>query len=519
MTTPDEGTVFASQKSGTPPPPPHIAMVPREVAISLRAGDSVTVPFTLTRLRTTAAISLDVGPLPENITAEFSPASLPELQVATNKPTNFALILTAASEVPPASVQIEVSAFDALDEIAAGAVIDLNLHAYGQVKPLYQLLNVLYAPPGTNAGKGASQVVYGSDSTTGTTDSLSDSFKSSVGVTASVSGGVGAVTLGASAQYTAAQTTTDTSEISIKKGTSTQINVTGPSQDGINHGHDLFYLWLNPLLYVDIDHQNNVAWEIGVDGPEMLIQYVYADWLRDPSLLPAGTAKALADRGLGAADYAQILARDPFSDDSTIDANRFLRLPHSFPYIPPEHPGDPVPTMTYTLTNSTTASGTQKVETQYGVSVSVSAAFKVVLASLTLKADASLQWTNTSTSVGTTGASQSASVTIGGPSFGYQGPTNVLVYWDTIFSSFMFGFTTDPPLISGVLIDRDGNPVAHKLLRLDVVGNSLTTFTDTRGNYRFYGDAEGHGTISVDTAKFAVVIGRGESSSELRMMK
>jgi hypothetical protein len=33
-----------------------------------------------------------------------------------------------------------------------------------------------------------------------------------------------------------------------------------------------------------------------------------------------------------------------------------------------------------------------------------------------------------------------ASVAVGGPAYGYTGPTNVLVYWDTIYSSFMFAF-------------------------------------------------------------------------------
>ena len=30
--------------------------------------------------------------------------------------------------------------------------------------------------------------------------------------------------------------------------------------------------------------------------------------------------------------------------------------------------------------------------------------------------------------------------TVGGPSFNYTGPTNILVYWDSVYHSFMFAF-------------------------------------------------------------------------------
>ena len=54
------------------------------------------------------------------------------------------------------------------------------------------------------------------------------------------------------------------------------------------------------------------------------------------------------------------------------------------------------------------------------------------------KLDESLEWTNTSEQ--TLESKQSATVTVGGPGFDYSGPTSVLVYWDTVYNSFMFAF-------------------------------------------------------------------------------
>ena len=43
--------------------------------------------------------------------------------------------------------------------------------------------------------------------------------------------------------------------------------VTGPSVNGIDHDYDLFYLWLNPMLNVTIDPENNLNWELGSTAP------------------------------------------------------------------------------------------------------------------------------------------------------------------------------------------------------------------------------------------------------------
>jgi hypothetical protein len=134
-----------------------------------------------------------------------------------------------------------------------------------------------------------------------------------------------------------------------------------------------------------------------------------------------------------------------------IDPNRFVLTTTSFPYEPPPHATDTVPTKTSVFTNATTSTTTQQVQTEYGVSVTVSAGIQFL--TTTLKTAGSLQWTNTSTSTQTTGSTQQASVTVGGPAFGYTGLTDILVYWDTIYQSFMFAFSTGSPSASGMLTD------------------------------------------------------------------
>jgi hypothetical protein len=112
---------------------------------------------------------------------------------------------------------------------------------------------------------------------------------------------------------------------------------------------------------------------------------------------------------------------------------------------------------------------------------------------------------------------QSASVTIGGPAFGYTGPTDVLVYWDTVFGSFMFAFATGTPAASGALTDSAGTPIAYNALTLTSGGQTLSTFTGPNGQYHFYGAAQGQGTITVDDQEFAVAVGPDQPARTLQL--
>jgi hypothetical protein len=363
----------------------------------------------------------------------------------------------------------------------------------GTARLRYVILTVVYAPPGTNGGKSNSSVDYGASSSTGTTTSISNSFKETVAATATT----GAAGFEASAGFTTSQTTTDTSSLDIKKTASSDIQVAGPPADGINHDEDLFYLWLNPQLTVTIDPGNNLNWSLGAAGPTMIVQYVRAGQLKNPSLMPPGLQQQLAAAGLTTADYATILATDPFATGGTvIDPNRFLPTPQSFPYEPPFTATDAVPQIKYVQANTVTYTASHAVQVAYGVSIGASGGLDLGFLKVNLKVTDTFEWTNTATSSSTSASTQSATVTVGGPAFGYTGPTDVLVYWDTVFNSFLFAFDDGAPSVSSVLKDTAGQPVPNSPVTLTAGPHKFSTFSDAKGGYRFYGVPAGPGKVS-----------------------
>jgi hypothetical protein len=296
----------------------------------------------------------------------------------------------------------------------------------GKVRPRYQVLFVVYAPPGNAGGRNISVVDYGEGSTVGSTVSTASSFRDGTSVTASASGGIfagGSVSTG----LDLAATKTDSTSIDMKKSKSWDIRVSGPTADGIDHDRDLYDLWLNPVLTVTIGH-GRLTWGFDPAGGPMNLKYVYGGWLKKPATMPPDVQASLAGAGITPADYPRILSTNPFSSGTTINPDRFLPTDRTFPYEPPFSASDSVPTMTFVQKNDTTRSSNKKFDVEYGVSVSISADVGFGdLFKASLKVSDSFKWTNSSTLGTSTLSSQSATVTVGGPSFGYRGPTDVLV--------------------------------------------------------------------------------------------
>jgi hypothetical protein len=388
----------------------------------------------------------------------------------------------------------------------------------GTMRPKYYILTVLYAPPGSNGGKGSSSVDYSTGSTTGTTTSTSSSFKNTVNVSASIGFDVSIFKLGASTDFSTSTTKTDTTSQDIKKSQAWDIKVTGPAEDGINHDHDMFVLMLNPLLAANVYPGNNVLWTMGVDGQVMNIQSVYVGWLKDPSSMPGGVKQQLDAAGLTPADYAQILSTNPFASGATaIDPNRYLPITQSFPYEPPFSATDPVFTSSFNVQNTVTVTDTHTVQHQYSVSVSFSAGIKFLSASL--KIGDSMDWTNTN-SLGTTSIStQSATATVGGPAFGYTGPTDIVGYFDTLYNSFMFAFPAEPPATAGTVLDAAGKPVSHQAVTLSIGPHNFKTMTNAQGQYRIYGAPEGNGSLAVDgqASGHAVAVQAGAAPATVQL--
>ena len=307
----------------------------------------------------------------------------------------------------------------------------------GTVRPKYYVLTVLYSPPGANDGKSSSLVDYSSGSTTGTKttteSSWKDEFKSGFGPIGD--------DVGLGAEFDASYSSTDATAVEIKKSKSLSIKVPGPAKDGIDHDHDVFVLLLNPLLQVTVFPGNNVQQAFTTDGPVMNIQYVYVGWLRNPQAMPPGVKHELDAAGLTTADYAQILSTNPFASGSTtIDTDRYLATPQTFAYEPPYSATDTPWTETYEVDSTSTETSTRTVEHIYTVGVSLSVH---ALGDL-LKFSDTMEWSSKNSTESSQSTEEKASVSVGGPAFGYAGPTDILVYWDTVYKSFMFTFPARP---------------------------------------------------------------------------
>jgi hypothetical protein len=381
----------------------------------------------------------------------------------------------------------------------------------GIVRPKYQIVTVVYAPPGTHGGNSSSQVEYSSGSTLGTTTSTSSSFKSGV----SVSMSVGFAGSSVDSDFGYSTTSTDSTSIDVQKVHESRVLVKGSSQNGIDHDYDTFYLWLNPEFRVTLDNTNTLDSQLDINGTTMLIQYVYVSWLKNPSTMPAGLKQILNKAGLTEEDYAEILKTNPFaSGESKLDPDRYLPTTHSFPYLPPPKPNDPVPTLTYTQKSTLARSASHTAQTQYNMGYSVTAGIDGLFKA-SLKTSQSLEWTNSATTGSSKTSAQQASVTIGGPSYGYDGPTDVRVYWDTVFSSFVFRFAEEAPSVSGRLIDAEGSPVASEPVTLAAGHNEFTTFTDHQGGFRFYGASGDEGEVSARDKRLKVQLGAGQPLASL----
>jgi hypothetical protein len=319
----------------------------------------------------------------------------------------------------------------------------------GTMRPKYYVLTVLYAPPGTsNGGTSGTLVDYGSSSATGTKTSVSSAFKDEldVGVTFATKD------VGVNAQFSMSSTTTDATSLQIQKAETFDIKIPGPAKDGVDHDHDVFVILLNPLLQVALFPGNVTEVAVGLDGPVMNIQYVYAGWLKNVGTMAPGVKQQLDAGGLDASDYAQILSTNPFaSGPADIDTNRFRPLSESLAYEPPYSADDKPWMETYSVQNTTTNTSDEKVEIKYSVGLSTS------LTNI-LKITGSFEWTNTNETETTSGSTESASVTLGGPSFGYTGNTEVVVYWDSVFHSFMFAIPDTLP--AGVRPSHPGRRAA-----------------------------------------------------------
>ncbi len=361
----------------------------------------------------------------------------------------------------------------------------------GYGRPKYKVLTVVYAPPGKQGGGSTSAVSYGNGSTWGSTTTCEDGFKQEYTTTVSATGGFLGESSG-SLIFGYGRSSTDSKATEIKKSSSTTISLGGPSVDGIDHDRDLIWLWLNPKLRVSLPTATAIEWKLDNSEP-MDIQYVYVGHLKDPSQMPPGVAQRLAYYGITTADYAEILEADPYAYGAVPVSSRYVSLNTTFPYEPPYAPGDPVPTLNFTATYSSTDTSGSEVVNEYTSGVTWEGGLDFIsLVQAKLKVESKWTWTDTKSLSTATGTEESASVTIGGPAFGYTGPTDMGVYYDLLYKSFLFvPIDGAPPTVTGWVYSRSNRPVAGKQVLLSANGVTYRTFANADGEFRFFGVPSG----------------------------
>ena len=362
----------------------------------------------------------------------------------------------------------------------------------GYINPSYRIVGVVYAPPGS-----ASYVQYTNTTMMGTSTSTQGSFatneSSSIQVCETLSGASiplikDNAKLCESYSNSFTQQTSNSSSIAINQ-TTTFVNKWPGSSDGLDHGNDIVYVWLNPIAWFSFPSTNppqqtpiqfNGYSFDGADdydnGSEMEVVPIYLSQLLNPSTI-ATSDPTLYDRlqrtwaqpnvdgtgpGLTDADLAQIAAADPFSDPNyvfsvpsapagnlTSSDGRFTQTvnepliyqPGTATATPPTYSYQWAYTNTQTQGQGATNTSVEGFAEEESVGLDFFAGFTI-----DLKQSQSMTWTDGWNSLTTNMTGQTNQVSVTGPAYcapgsttctPYTGPQEFNVYQDNIFGTFM----------------------------------------------------------------------------------
>lgn len=385
----------------------------------------------------------------------------------------------------------------------------------GSITPKYSVVGVIYAPPGSTSGQ-RSFVEYSQTSQLGTAVSVADSFRYGTQLTANAS------FLGASlgASLGLSTTVTDQTSTELRLGQGRTLRYTGSAgRDGINHDEDLIVLWLNPQVNFTV-FGTSIAWNLGTPNNQPVrIFQVQVGYLKDPSIMPVAVRTVLETAGIYPSEYTRILSHNPFAyaDNPVLDPRRFVRANSTLPYIPPLDPRGALAAYTWTENSTFTVSTTNMFENAYSVGFTYGTGFDIDIVKISLKLDKSWTWTNKTATTKSTSKSQSATFSILPPGYGYTGVSEIGVYWDLLYGSYVFvplnpSWTTDGSFkptsratITGVALDASNNPVvSREVLLRDSTGTSYRTFTTPSGNFTFHEIPAGNCRITIGDAHESV---------------
>ena len=266
------------------------------------------------------------------------------------------------------------------------------------------------------------------------------------------------------------------SSVAIAQTTSNTTSLSGVADpNGINHDYDYIFVWLNPVLQFSVGPgPNQVQWNgYGSDvsdptSPDMDVigipvgclngHFTNSAWSPTCQDISSGPlARSWAQNnvdgsgpGLTTADLANILAADPFSSpgytltlaagSNTTADGRFTAC--SNPQCSTTIDFEPDITTSYSQGYSVTASTSQTVNYAYSQTFSLQSQFQGTDFGNNFNADLKTAGTLTSgyqfNQFTNNSQGQTASFTIVGPSPGYAGPLQFVVYQDNLYGTFMF---------------------------------------------------------------------------------
>jgi hypothetical protein len=344
----------------------------------------------------------------------------------------------------------------------------------GALTPKYIVLGVLYSPPGAK-----SSVTYTQSTALGTSSTLKNTFQSTTSVSTSLGLAIGSAKISGSLSETTSNTWTQqadsTSSYTVNKTTTNAQQAPGPlsSAIGVDHDYDQVLVWVNPKANLSVGNNtpSNILWNgytydsndtYSPNGPDVVSIYIFC--LKNPFSNPTCTDNSGrlsrswdTTSGLGGltlADYAEIAQRDPFYSNPSYDPssdtnNRFTYTGQSANYNPAA-PGDGANTYSGSLAYSTVASAGQDASDSYQVSYTLDAGIKSVLTA-EIKTTNTTTWTNMWSATQTETVGQTAAYSITGPlaTDNYQGPTNLEVWQDNVYGTFMFYAPGSTPTSAG----------------------------------------------------------------------
>lgn len=304
----------------------------------------------------------------------------------------------------------------------------------GSLYPNYLVASVIYAVPGAE-----SFVLYGTQSKIGTTLSTASSWKVGEKVEVSTSVSVPGFTSGdLSFSFGYTYGNESKTAIDMVETFRSDTKVFGVGSDYVDHDYDQILLLLNARVDVTITPAGT-TW--AVNAPSAIPQTVLVGWLTGALPMPSNVRSTLASYGVTTADFPQILKVDPYASNPAglgrPDAARFV------PYAVLNY--EPI-NNAYCLTieNAYTSTTTRTTSNEYATSIKFSGGASFIkVVSAKLASTTSFSFTNTSSKSASSTTASTKQLCLDMPSASYLGPTNLYVYIDTIYKTFML--SAQPP--------------------------------------------------------------------------